>query len=50
MTLSGAEASACLQSSSLAHSSLVTQLDDLCIDIWVSVMIQIAERQGTAMY
>ena len=26
-------------------------LDDLCIDIWISAMIiQIPERQGTAMY
>ena len=34
---------------------LVAQPDDLCIDIWVFVMIiclstQITERQGTAMY
>ena len=34
---------------------LVTQVDDLCIVIWMSVMLiclstQIAERQGTAMY
>ena len=32
------------------HGQLVAQLDDLCIDIWISVMIittQITERRGT---